>query len=348
VDAQGDAMVSHELTHLMEVQAGTVSRRQSLAHGLDDNDIERMLRRKEWARVHPGVYVDHTGPLQDRQRWWAGVLWAWPAVLYADSALLAHGVRRTWRTRGSSQGTPIHVAVAHDRRVRDRDEVKVHRVVALDSVAQWHLSPPRLRIEDAVLTACASAASPDAALALAADVCQQHRTTPPRLLRALDGGAGGRQRLRHGAELRAVLLDVTVGAMSLLEHRHLVRVERAHGLPTARRQVRPACGAVYRDAEYAELGVIVELDGRLGHEWTADRWDDMARDLLAGADGTLTIRLGWRHANEEACLTALRLGRVLQARGWTGRPRPCGPGCDVAADGSPGTSPAPGAGDVPA
>lgn len=81
----------------MAAQAGVLSRRQALEHGLGDNDIERLLRRHEWARVYPGVYVDHTGGLTELQRWWAAVQWGWPAVLYGDTALLAHGVRPTWK-----------------------------------------------------------------------------------------------------------------------------------------------------------------------------------------------------------------------------------------------------------
>lgn len=339
----------------MAAQAGVLSRRQALEHGLDDNDIERLLRRHEWARVYPGVYVDHTGGLTELQRWWAAVQWGWPAVLYGDTALLAHGVRPTWQGRGSVRPALSHIAVHHSRRVRDRVDVKVHRVVDLDSVAQWHLSPPRMRLEPAVVAACSIARTADDALALAADVCQQRRSTPDRILVALDAGAGGVTRVRHGAELRVILHDVSSGTMSLLEHRHLVAVERAHGLPPAVRQrrelgpaVRPsASGSVYRDARYDRFGVVVELDGRLGHEWTAERWDDMDRDLDAGADGTLSLRMGWRHVNgTEACRSAIRLGRVLRSRGWQGSVRPCGPACPVTAFG--GSSPAPGAGDVPA
>ncbi|KRF29423.1 hypothetical protein [Nocardioides sp. Soil805] len=44
------------LRRLMERQSGVVSRRQVLEAGGDDVDIRGMLR----ARVHEGVYVDHT------------------------------------------------------------------------------------------------------------------------------------------------------------------------------------------------------------------------------------------------------------------------------------------------
>ncbi|MGZ8738498.1 MAG: type IV toxin-antitoxin system AbiEi family antitoxin domain-containing protein, partial [Nocardioides sp.] len=43
-------------------QDGVVSRLQARDGGLTDADIRRLLRRREWARVHPGVFVNHTGP----------------------------------------------------------------------------------------------------------------------------------------------------------------------------------------------------------------------------------------------------------------------------------------------
>ena len=51
-----------------------IVRRQAIAAGLTSDDVARLIRRREWARVHPGVYVDHTGPLPWSQRAWAAVL----------------------------------------------------------------------------------------------------------------------------------------------------------------------------------------------------------------------------------------------------------------------------------
>ncbi len=87
--------------------------------------------------------------------------------------------------------------------------------------------------------------------------------------------------------------------------------------------------ATCRDAVYDECRVVVELDGRIGHEWTRERWSDMDRDLDAGADGMLTLRLGWRQVFETPCETALRVGRMLSRRGGSGAARPCVPGCPV-------------------
>jgi hypothetical protein len=57
-------MTTHarELRTLLDLQAGVVSRRQLIELGCADHDIRRMLRRRELARVHDGVYIHHTGP----------------------------------------------------------------------------------------------------------------------------------------------------------------------------------------------------------------------------------------------------------------------------------------------
>ena len=116
----------------------------------------------------------------------------------------------------------------------------------------------------------------------------------------------------------------------MLESSYLRRVERAHGLPRAERQLneRTEQGKVYRDVHYRAWRLLVELDGRLGHEEWSDRVSDMTRDLLAAArGGDLTLRVGWHHCEVEPCLTAVSVGAVLQQRGWTGSPRPCNPLC---------------------
>ncbi len=338
-------MLPTSLTELMCLQSGVVARRQVLAAGLTDNDIERLLRRREWASVHAGVYVDHTGPLTASQRQWAAVLRYWPAALYGESALDAYGALPTRRASAPSAAEPVHVAVAHPRKVVAVEGVRVHRVVDLEPRVAWHLSPPRLKVEEAVLVVCAAAASRTRAFGIVADACGRRRTTAERILAAL-----GSRRMTHGTWLRRALPEVAAGAHSVLEQGYL-RLERRHGLPTARRQRHEATahGGVYRDAEYERFGVIVELDGRLGHEWSTDRWADMDRDLDAGAGGRVTVRLGWRHVEETGCRTALRIGQLLHARGWPGMIRPCGPGCIANRAGAtlPGRSPARDADDRP-
>ena len=192
------------------------------------------LRRRELARIHPGIYVDHTGPATWSQRAWAATLFHWPAALAGPSALRAHGLRSftgggradAWTDKGSRFGRvaavePVHVVVDASRRVVPPSGVVVTR---------------RSDFESRVLS----------------DACQEGATTASRLRATL----AARGRLPRRRLLLAILDDIANGTMSVLERRYLSEVERAHGLPTARRQVRAVTrwGVTYRDVEYPELG----------------------------------------------------------------------------------------------
>ena len=294
------------------------------------------MRRHEWARVHDGVYVNHTGPLTSFQRAWAALLRHWPAALAGGSALQAYGLR----TPGAQDAT-VELAIAGQRRVDPTPGIVVSRVSDFETVARLHLSPPRVRLEHAVLTVASRARSDDAAVAVIADACQTRRTTARLQADALRK----MPRLPRRRLLLEVLDDVATGAYSALERRYLVEVERAHGLPTAARQrrVRPGRSAAYRDVDYLGLRTVVELDGRLGHEWNADRWADLGRDVASAVAGDLTLRVGWRQVLEP-CRLAASVAQVLRARGWEEQPVGCRPDCPV---NDIGGSPAPGAGDPP-
>jgi hypothetical protein len=302
----------HLLRELYDAQAGVVTRKQLLTVGLGDSDIQRLVRRRELIRVHTGVYINHTGPLSWSSRAWAAVLFHGDAALCDASAL-------------NLAGDPIHVAIEWPRKGSDLPGVRLHRLRHLHGRVQWNLGPPRLRVEEAALDVAGGALTVSEAVAVLAGVCQRRRTTPERILRALDG----RDRSPRGAELRQVLTDVASGVHSVLERAYVQHVEGQHGLPRGarQRQDRGGRGVIYRDVLYEDLGVVVELDGYAWHHDPVERAADMSRDLDAAVAGLLTLRLGWRHSHEEACDTALRLSRVFRRRGWGGAPRACGPRC---------------------
>lgn len=321
-----------------EQQAGVISRRQVLACGGDDNDIARLLRRHVLNRVMTGIYVDHNGPLSWEQAAWAVVLWHWPAALAGGSALVAHGLRppRFLRTPDPTRPGPrsrpttipggFDVMVDAGRRPDRVAGVRLIRSQDFDDAALLHLSPPRVRIEHAVLDVASRAPDTASAVGVLSDAVQSRRTTPDRLLTSIRL----RTRMRHRKLLLRLLTDVASGAFSALEHQYLVHVERRHGLPVASRQRREHRdgGIVFRDADYEEFGVIVELDGRLGHEWFDGASDDLDRDIDALIDQRVTVRVRWRQALDP-CRLAAALVRILWAKGWTGQPRPCGDGCAV-------------------
>lgn len=325
------------LATLVAAQDGVVSRRQVLEVGGDDTFIETCLRRRRWARLHAGVFVDHTGPPSWSQRAWAATLYHWPASLAGRSALVAHGVRVP------TPGEPIELVVDRSRRVRDPSGMRTSQLTGYDELTLRHLSPPRVRLEHAVLTVASRAAGDDSAVAVVADACQRRRTTPARLQAALRS----MPRLPRRRLLAEILDDVESGAFSVLERRYLRDVERAHGLPRGDRQRREVAGAegraVFRDVAYARFTTLVELDGRLGHDMVTDRWRDLDRDLDAAQTGRTTLRAGWRQVLTP-CRLAVVVADVLRARGWAGVPRRCGQGCSVHTSGGDRRDPpAPGA-----
>ena len=306
---------------LLSLQSGVITRRQALAAGLKPHDIRRLLRRREWAVAFTGVYVAHTGELTWVQRAWVGVLAAWPAALAHRSAIRAASGPGL---RGHDDTGPLHVAVDRTRRTLVTPPgVVPHHVADLERKTLWTSSPPRVRLEHAVIDVAAEATTDMRAIATLSDAVQGRLTTAGRLRIAL----GTRSRIARRPLLGGVLHDLELGACSALEHGYLNRVERPHALASAGRQVRDSLrGPIYRDVEYAEIGLVVELDGRLFHDSATARDLDLDRDLDTAVTGRLTVRLGWGQVFDRPCRTAAALGAIARGRGWTGDLSSC-PSC---------------------
>ena len=307
-----------DLDDLLACQAGVVSRAQLVDLGVSRAARDTMLRRRDLTRTLPGVYVNHTGLLTREQRAIASVLYAGHAALHLASALE--------HPRGTGV---VHIAIDASRRVKPQPGMRVHRVPDLEDKVLWNLIPPRVRPEVAALEQAHPAATDiDAIAALTAGVGTRP-TTAPRLGQAL----AARGRIRRRALLTELVSDLAAGTHSVLEHGFLARVVRPHALPepSARQAPRTGSkGSEYRDAEYVELGLVVELDSRWhDNEKAADRDSDRDLDDLAG--GRITVRLRYRQVFDTECGTAVRLGGLFQQRGWAGAPIPCSPGCDVVA-----------------
>ncbi|MFS3128191.1 hypothetical protein ACLM5J_07275 [Nocardioides sp. Bht2] len=80
-------------------------------------------------------------------------------------------------------------------------------------------------------------------IAVLADAVRSRRTTSARLLDTLSR----RNRVRGRRLIAEVLTDVAHGTCSVLEHRYLTEVERAHALPAGEPQARaPATRTTHR------------------------------------------------------------------------------------------------------
>ena len=299
---------------LLNAQSGLITHAQASAGGLGDSQIRHLARSGRWTRVLPGTYAAFTGTLTDRQRAWAAVLAAGRgAALAAESAAWALGLAPELRE-------PITVVVPEERRPR----LESVRVLRSRTERRVHGSPPTVGAED-VVCAVASSWSQDQLTGLVSRLVRERRTTPARLRDAVQrrGTFPGR------AALRALIDDVEDGAEPARERRYLRDVERRHGLPVASRQVRDTVDGrtVVRDGVYPDFGLVVELDGRLGHLELRDRFADLRRDRGSAEAGWVTLRLTWREVAGRPCEVAAQLGGLLADLGWRGRITSCGAGC---------------------
>jgi hypothetical protein len=223
----------------------------------------------------------------------------------------------------------VHIGIDSDRRLLCVPGYTVTRLSRFDDRVLTNTSPPRQRLEDALLDLAGDHDDELAAVQLLADAVRARLTTAARLRSAL----AARPRQSRRTWIGAVLADLDEGTCSVLERGYLVHVERAHGLPRGSRQVvdSTAGGRYVRDVRYTRYGMTVELNGRMFHDGSAD-WDrDLERELTAAAAGGLGLRLGWGQVFSRACRTAEALGSILRSRGWPDHPRRCSPDCTVCA-----------------
>lgn len=308
------------LRDIAAVQAGVVSRADVAARGVSDAVIRRAVRRGQWRRIHPRVYAVSPAPLSRDGLRWAALLYGGPgATLSHETAAEVWGL-------DEPRGANVHVTIPVARRVRSLPTVRIHYAHRLPESRHPTRTPPVTRVEDTVLDLIDRACDVQEVVTWLVRSCQRRTTTPDRLAYALEG----RKKIRWRGEVEGILADVEEGAESALELWYLKRVERAHALPRGSRQRRRRMDGrvTYSDVEYEDFGVVVELDGRVGHvEEGAFR--DRRRDNAAVREGRTTLRYGWDDATRRPCAVAAEVGVVLAQRGWADSLRSCGRSCMI-------------------
>jgi hypothetical protein len=221
----------------------------------------------------------------------------------------------------------IYVTVPRERRVVAAEGVSIYRSARALEAVQGHTYPPRTKIEETVLDLTQTAVTFDDVCGWVTRAFARDLTDEAGLRKAMSA----RTKVRWRADLGELIAAAADGDHSVLEYRYDRDVERAHGLPEASRQVPftgPGGRRGFRDRVYEGYGVVVELDGRLAHP-ADSQWKDKARDNAAAVDGQRTLRYGWTQVRRKPCEIAVEVAKVLRRQGWTGRPRPCSPGCPV-------------------
>ncbi len=323
-----DSNLPDALRYLARRQNGVISRPQALRAGVSPDVIKFRVSRGRWRQIHPGVYATFTGPSGRSARLWAAVLSAGSGtVLSHETAAELHGLT------DKAAGT-IHVTVPWQRKVIAVPDVSIHRSRHSEELAQGHAYPPRTKIDETVLDLTQAARTFDDVCAWVTRAFARDLTDEERLRTAM----GNRAKLRWRADLHEFIAAAAGGGHSVLEFRYDRDVERAHGLPKPSLQAWFAGADGHRgrrDRVYEEYGVVIELDGKLGHQ-AEDQWKDKARDNAAAAAGKQSLRYGWTHVKWQACQTAVQVATVPRLHGWDGSPRPCSPACPVRQEVPPG------------
>lgn len=162
---------------------------------------------------------------------------------------------------------------------------------------------------------------------------QRNLTNEANLRRAV----ATRKKLRWRDRLDEVIPMAVAGTHSPLEYRYDRDVERAHGLPPARKQVpftKPDGTRGFRDRYYADYGLIVELDGKRGHD-EDHRDHDRRRDNAATATTGATLRYDWGDVTRTQCETAAQVHAALRKRGYAGKLKLCSATCTALTESAP-------------
>jgi hypothetical protein len=303
--------VPDALTQLAEAQAGVVSREQVHLLGVSDAVTARLLREGRWRLVAHGIYHAATS-----QPTWDGLAWA-GVLIGGDAARLGPQASGFLHRLVDDAPRPVDVLVPVGRSARVGGDWHFSRERPGARSARSMGAPPRLTVEDTVLDLSTTASEADL-IALVTQAVQSRRTTPRRLLKAVNE----RSRCKHRRLLADILGDVAAGAESPLEVRFLHDVERPHGLPRGNRQQLRHGLPYTSDVGYDDYQVLVELDGRTGHEGVG-RFRDMNRDNQFSLIEWITLRYGWYDVVHRPCLVAFQIATALVARGWDGIPTRC-------------------------
>lgn len=310
---------------LVDEQRGVVENSQARQAGITRGSLEHRVKSGQWRRLHRGVYATFTGEVPRQAALWAAVRRA------GAGAMLSHQSAAEVQGMTDQPSREIHITVPTSRRPAQNGPIRgvvIHR--SDQSIPQrlppWEL--PRTRIEDTVLDLVTTAETFDDAYTWISSALSKQLLNAGMLRDAI----AARKRMRWRAWLADALADADEGALFPLELRYLRDVERAHGLPRARRQARQTIGdrAHYRDVWYEDYGLCVEIDGAAYHQPDQAGRDKRRDNLNLAADDIRTYRFGAVEVTERACDSAAMVAATLRRNGWQGIPHRCRrPECTV-------------------
>ncbi|MEU7812073.1 hypothetical protein [Pseudonocardia sp. NPDC049154] len=305
-----------EWHRLLSQQHGVAGLDQLREFGVTWSAVVAHLDAGRWQRVLPRVYALFTGSLSPQARTSAALLYGGPA------AVLSHRTAAELWGLVRSEDRPVHITVPYtSSAVSQPPLVTVHR-----SRAHRHIlvatDPPRTSRADTAIDVAVAEPDPDAARRALVAMLTTGRVTPA----AVERRMSERLPRRHRRALREAIRMVREGVQSALEELYVSDVERAHGLPSGRRQspVQVDGTELYEDVVYDAVGaaLTVRLDGRT-HLIDGVAFRDRRRDNAAELAGRARLVYGWRDLSADPCAAAREVAAVLRRLGWRGAATTC-------------------------
>lgn len=276
----------HRLALMAAAQHGRVARRQLLAAGFSRHWIDHRIGSGHLIVEHAGVYaVGHRVPNRDGALT-AAVLACGPAGCLGSVSSL-----EALRIVPPARSGPIHVVIAPGS-TRRRRGLKIHRMALLDSERTTVRGIPcttavRALMDSAVLLGRRR-------LERACDEAAYLKLLAPTAARDYLCGRTGH---RGAALLRAVLEEHDIGSTrtaSELEERFLQLCDAAgFPRPVVNRRAAGPRGRIVLDFVWAAFRLIVETDGRAGHDIVTVERRDQRRDADAATAGFRVLRFTW-------------------------------------------------------
>jgi very-short-patch-repair endonuclease len=280
-------------------QYGVVARRQLRHLGLSARHIESLVASAYLHPIHRGVYaVGHSAP--------SPVAELVAALLYSGpNAMLSHSTAAWWL--GLLTRPPKTIEVTTPRRCRSIKGVTVHDRRPLERT--WHNDLPVAPIANVLLDVAGDLSGNRLRRVLAE--AEYHGLLDLSSLKpALGRGHTGSAALRRALKRHEPRLAHT---RSAFERRLLALCER-FGLPLP--EFNSTLHGYLIDALWREQKVIVEVDGRDGHQTWAQIQRDRERDLRLRAAGFLVLRYVWAQLTNDAAAVAADIDRALS---WAAR-----------------------------
>ena len=270
---------------------------------MGDEALRRLVSQGHWRRLCKGLYDAVPGVQSFEKRAWAALLIGGDgAAIGGDAALRLHGL--------AVEAETVDVWVRPDSQPQPLPGIRVRRdFLARAQNRRGRIS--RITVEEALVDV-GQFLPTERLVALLTEALRLKLTTA----RAVERAIQRRARVRGRRRFEAILADLD-GVESTLEYVYRRDVERAHGLPEPRRQV-SVSRWTRSDAVYEEFGVVIELDGRVGHERAGQSFRDLARDNGHAEQNLVTLRYGSADVRGRPCEVAAQVAAVLRSRGWTG------------------------------